>query len=59
MKRPNIFESLSHEDHSRDCEKYIDYLEAEIKRCHEIMDNCQAEINTYFEKVIKESKNES
>jgi flagellar biosynthesis chaperone FliJ len=37
----------------------VEKLTAELKRCHEIMDNCQAEINTYFEKGINESENES
>jgi len=37
----------------------VEKLTTEIKRCHIIMDNCQAEINTYFEKVINESENES
>ena len=37
----------------------VEKLTTEIKRCHEIMYNCQAEINTYFEKVINESENEN
>ena len=34
----------------------LEKMTAELKLCHKIMYNFQAEINTYFKKVINENK---